>query len=204
MAGQRTLLPDWNVAMLVTHLARNADSHVRAAEGARLSQIRPRYPNSNARDADIDAGRGRSASELIDDLATSIERLDAAWAALPQEAWGVIALSRTGGEPEPMVELPRYRWRESEIHHVDLGLGFTLEDWDAGFVDTELEVWLGSLDERLPPGEGARITATDTGRLWVIGAETAAAPVAAPSRLMLAWLIDRHTDGFPAIGPWPW
>jgi maleylpyruvate isomerase len=202
-ARRPSMLPDWNVAMLVTHLARNADSHVRAAEGARLGQSRHRYPNPEARDADIDAGRDRSANELIVDLSTSIERLEAAWETLPDEAWGVIALSGTGA-PEPMAELPRYRWREAEIHHVDLGLGFTVDDWDAAFVEADLELWLAGLDERLQPGESARVTATDTGRSWTIGAGEATVQVEAPSRLLLAWLIGRPTAGFPEIGPWPW
>lgn len=72
-----------------------------------------------------------------------------------------------------MADSPRSRWRETEVHHADLGLGFTVDDWDEVFVEAELERWMGGLEKRLPPGAGASVTATDTGRSWTSGASTA-------------------------------
>jgi maleylpyruvate isomerase len=202
-ARRATLLSGWSVAMLVTHLARNADSHTWVAEGARLGERRRRYRDAEERDAGIEAGRDRSAGQLIDDLAESIDRLEAAWNSLPTDGWAIVGQSASG-EPEPMVDLPRYRWRETEIHHVDLQLGFTAEDWDTSFVDTELEVWLARLDERLPPGVRALITAVDSGRTWTIGDGSISLDVGAPSHMVLAWLVGRQAEGFPKIGPWQW
>jgi maleylpyruvate isomerase len=202
-ARQPSLLPGWDVAMVVSHLARNADGHAWVAEGARLGESRQRYADPEEREAGIQAGRGRRADELLGDLRAAVDRLEDAWAAMPPEAWAVVARSATG-EAEPLVELPLYRWRESEVHHVDLGLAFTIVDWSQAFVDHELEVWVEGLDERLPDGTGAIVTATDVGASWTVGAPNVTMQVAAPSRSLLAWLIGRRTDGFPDLAPWSW
>ena len=200
-AARPSLLPGWDVAMLVTHLARNADSHVRAAEGAVAGECRPRYDSVAARAAGVEAGRGRPARALLDDLRSANERLETAWAMLPPEAWAGASLS-PGGEREPLAGGPRKRWRESEVHHADLGLTFTPDDWDGTFVEAELDLWMGGLAPRLPAGAGASVTATDTGRIWTAGAAPVTIRVEAPARRVLAWLIGRGTDDFPAIAPW--
>ena len=174
IAGQPSLLPEWDVAMLVTHLARNADGLADVASRA-----------------------------VIDDLEVAIERLESTWAALPAEAWSAAGLSATG-EPEPLAEAPRNRWREVEVHHADLGLAFTADDWDEVFVDLELERWMAGLERRLPPGAGALVLAADTGRSWLAGGPTVTMRVEAPSRRLLAWLIGRGAGDLPEIRPWDW
>jgi maleylpyruvate isomerase len=203
ITARPSLLPGWDVAMLVTHLARNADSHAHMAEGARAGERRRRYASPEARDAGIDEGRGRAARVVIDDLRAAIHRLESTWASLPAEAWAGAGVA-ADGEPEPIAESPRSRWREVEIHHADLGLGFTVDDWDEDFVGVELDRWMPGLGRRLPPGAGAEVVATDTGRSWTSGAPTVTMRVEAPSRRILAWLIGRGTDDVPEIGPWGW
>ena len=44
-AQRPSLLPGWDVAMLVTHLARNADSHSGMVEGAAAGEARQQYPS---------------------------------------------------------------------------------------------------------------------------------------------------------------
>ena len=203
MAGWPSLLPGWDIAMLVTHLARNADSHVHAAEGALVGERRKRYASQEAREAGIQAGKGLPAAAVVEDLRAAIARLDTVWAELPAEAWQGASLSGSG-EPEPLTAAPMGRWREAEIHHADLGLGFTVDDWDQQFVDHELDRWMARLEGRLAEGTGARVTATDTGRTWTAGAPRVTMLVDAPSRRLLAWLTGRNTSGFPEIGPWDW
>jgi len=203
-----SLLPGWDVAMLVTHLARNADGHTTVAEGARAGERRRRYPSREARDAGIEAGRGGRADEVADDLRTSIDRLEQAWDTLPPGAWADVGLSATD-EAEPIAEAPAARLREVEIHHADLGLGFTFDDWDATFVAEELDRWMPGLRARLPSGAGACVVATDTGRSWTTDGEEGDAGgeglrIEAPSRALLAWLIGRRPGGFPELGPWDW
>jgi maleylpyruvate isomerase len=202
-AARPSLLPGWSVAMLVTHLARNAEGHAFVAEGARVGERRRRYPSVDARDAGIEAGRGRTADEVRADLGASVDRLEAAWAAMPAEAWSVVGLSATG-QPEPLQGAPRSRWRESEIHHADLGLGFGAEDWDPVFVELELAHWGADLAARVATGPAIEVVATDTGARWAAGEPAAATRIEAPAWALLAWLTGRRTDGFPPVAPWNW
>jgi maleylpyruvate isomerase len=202
-ARRPSLLPGWDVAMVVTHLARNADGHAWAAEGARLGESRQRYPSREAREAGILEGRGRPAAVLLDDFRASARRLEEAWSALPADGWAVTARSASD-EPEPLVDLPLYRWRETEIHHADLGLAFTPAQWDPAFVAVELATWVPGLERRLPDGTGAVITSTETGQSWRVGDLTAASTVAAPSWQLLAWIAGRESAAFPELAPWEW
>ena len=203
-AAQPSLLPGWTVAMLVTHLARNADSHRGMFEGAAVGEPRQQYPSYEERDAAIEAGRGRPAAEAIAGLGEAVERLDRAWDALPEADWSAVALT-TDGKPNPVVDLPFQRWREVEVHHADLGLGFTTGEWDGEYVDAELEATVGALEPRLPKGVAYALTATgpDGATHWVVPeGGRATVSVDAPARDLLAWLLGRASDGFPELAPW--
>lgn len=122
-------LPDWTVGHVLTHLARNADSVTRRLDGASRGETVDQYPGGYAgRAADIAAGAGRPAAELIADVAESAARMEAACDAMPAGAWGCLTRD-VGGTERPAHTLPLSRWREVEIHHVDLGLGYTPADW---------------------------------------------------------------------------
>src|SRR3954468_423604 len=72
-----TLLPDWTRGHVLTHLARNADGIGRTLGGALRGEVVPRSPDGPAgRDADIELGAKRPATELIADVVDSAERLD--------------------------------------------------------------------------------------------------------------------------------
>ena len=201
-AARPSLLPGWTVAMLVTHLARNADSHRGMLEGAALGEARNQYPSYEERDAGIEAGRGRSAAEVVDDLQEALARLDGAWTAMPDDAWAFTALT-TDGKPNPVRDLPFQRWREVEVHHADLGLGFTVGEWDEGYVLAELEATVGALEPRLPPGVAYSLAATPDVAEWVVPeGGSASVRVEAPARDLLAWLLGRRDEGFPSLGPW--
>jgi maleylpyruvate isomerase len=185
-AGARrpSLLPGWTVGHVLTHLARNADSHVRMLEGARRGEIADQYPGGNGqRAADIEAGAGRPAAELVADVVGSAGRLEEAWAATPEEA------RRTGHGRVvsglwPLADLPFRRWREVEIHHVDLGLTYGIDDWPDAYVDAELDRALPSLDARLPARARVDVASLDRRRL-------------------LAWLVGRSDEpDLPALAPW--
>ena len=62
--GQRSLLPGWTVGHVATHIARNAEGHLRMFDAAMLGQIAEMYPGGREqRTADIEAGAGRSAAD---------------------------------------------------------------------------------------------------------------------------------------------
>lgn len=121
--------------MLVTHLARNADGHRRMIEGAAVGEVREQYEGGvEGRLSGIEAGRGRSADEVIADLRLAVERLEAAWADTDWVGSGKRTLTRE----TPIAELAFLRLREVELHHVDLDLGYDFVDVDPTYLRMEL------------------------------------------------------------------
>jgi len=59
-----SLLPEWSIGHIVTHLARNADGFRNLLIWARTGAETPMYPSEESRDRDIEAGARRSAAEL--------------------------------------------------------------------------------------------------------------------------------------------
>ena len=169
-------LPGWSVGHVLTHLARNADSHVRLLEAAQRGEHLDQYAGGGKqRAADIEAGAARSASQLVTDVSNSAARLEEVWAGLTPEAWAGHGLSQ--GTIWPCRELPFHRWREVEVHHVDLGTGYAVEDWPEPYVMAELPRALASLADRLTEGEDRR--------------------------RLLAWLMGRaDSPGELTIEPW--
>ncbi len=184
-AAAPSALPGWTVGHVLTHVARNADSHVRRAEAAARGEGVDQYPGGfEGRAAEIDAGAGRRARALVDDVAGSAERLWRTWQSLPPAAWSVTSRD-VGGRERPLRELPGRRWQELEVHAIDLGLGVSVSDWPESFVET----WL------------PRLRAGATGRL------PAGAILPAPGTLErreeLAWLYGRlRPPGVPDLAPW--
>lgn len=181
-----SLLPGWTVGHVLAHLARNADSHVLALEGGAAGEVVDRYPGGAAqRNGDIDAGAGRPAADLVADVLATSARLEAVWASLPDAVWA--QPGTVMGRAEPLGSLPFRRWREVEVHHADLGLGFGPQDWPSTYVSLELRnatmAWraqrpMGLTD--LPP-----------------------AALALPPHERLAWLLGRlDMDGLPEVPPW--
>ena len=174
-ARRPSRLPDWTVGHVVTHLARNADSHIRMLEGAMVGEVADQYERGLAgRAADIAAGAGRPAAELVADLGRAIDDLDAAWQRVTPEVWAAGHGRMGNGELCPCADMPSRRWREVEIHRVDLGLGPEPADWPEAYVDLELPQALAQLPDRLSPADRATL---------------------------LAWLVGR-ADAPPELPPW--
>ena len=133
-----SLLPGWTVGHLLTHLARNADSHARRTLAAGNGVVVDQYPGGLAeRAAEIEAGSGRRAAAILEDVAISSARMLEAWAGAPDRAWAAITRDASGLE-RPLAELPGRRWLEVEVHLVDLGTGPTHRDWSDAFVAARL------------------------------------------------------------------
>jgi len=144
-------LPGWTVGHVLSHLARNADSHVRRTEAAARDEVVDQYAGGQAgRAADIEAGAAGRADQLVADVRRSGLAAEQAWRDVPPAAWSRITRDGDGRE-RPLFELPSRRWQEVEVHLVDLGLGPTPRDWPDAFV---IE-WLPRTRERmhasLPP-----------------------------------------------------
>lgn len=136
--GTASVLPNWTIGHVLTHLARNADALRAMFDGAAAGEVRPMYPSAEQREADINAGAGRKLGELVSDVRTSIWALEGAWAQLDAEGWKGHGLTRVG--KVPVAEFPKLRWREVEVHHADLGLSaFTPAHWSNQFVAMDLK-----------------------------------------------------------------
>ncbi len=179
-----SLLPGWTVGHLVTHLARNADSHRRRADAARRGEVIDQYPGGlAARAAEIDAGAGRPAVELRDDASHAADAMQAAWRDVPPAAWANVTRDVSGRE-RPLHALPARRWQELEVHLVDADLGVTPHDWSDDFVTVFLPLLRSTLPDRLP-------------------ADTPGAPHHLDERDELAWLYGRLTaPDLPVLAPW--
>lgn len=167
--SQPSVLPGWTRGHVLTHLARNADAMVRTLEGTLRGEQVPMYIGEAERDADIEAGSGRELTELIDDVATSAERLAATWDRLGPDDWAGQAVQRSG--VVPALRLIGARWREVEIHRVDLDDGYGPGDWPASFVAPLLPSLLdpARLGPRLPAGLAVEVINTDSGQRWLAG-----------------------------------
>jgi maleylpyruvate isomerase len=174
VARRASRLPGWTVGHVLTHLARNAESHVRMLGGALAGQPSEQYPGGREqRDGDIERGAGRPAAELRVDVVEANAALEAAWARMTAEAWAGHGLAQRGRWP--CARLPFHRWREVEVHCVDLGLDYSPRDWPEGYVARELPEALDGLPDRLS---------------------------AAGRTELLAWLFDRSAQPPLELRPW--
>jgi maleylpyruvate isomerase len=88
------------------------------------------------REREIEAGAGRSARELVDDVARAADAVARAWAATSDDVWDTGMCKVRSGECAINV-VPLRRWREVELHHADLGLGFAYADLSAAYLARE-------------------------------------------------------------------
>ena len=172
---QPSLLPGWTVGHVATHIARNADGHVRMLAAAMRGEIGQMYPGGrDQRTADIDAGSRRSAAALALDVSDSAAQLEATWAAMSSEAWAGHGSSIAG--TMVMSDLPVIRWREVAVHHADLGIGYSWSDWDADYVRLELArltmLWASRKPMGLTTLPPQALSASTHQRLaWLLGRE---------------------------------
>ncbi|MDK1474184.1 maleylpyruvate isomerase family mycothiol-dependent enzyme [Streptomyces sp. 549] len=189
--AEPSLLPDWTRGHVLAHLARNADALLNVLEG------RPMYADAQTRDADIAAGAGRPLPEQLADLRTSARRLGDAFAAHGRadgDPWRRRVELRNG-VTDLAASLPFRRRVEVELHHVDLGAGYSVDDLPGDFTDRLLDYLTRRFagNAELPAVE----LRSEDGRSWRTGrpvADGAAAVVVAGTPTALAgWLSGRTT-----------
>lgn len=178
-----SLLPGWTRGHVLAHVARNADAVAGVLEAAREGREAPMYRSEEARDADIAAGAPRPVPEQVADLRSSADRLAAAVAAMPEEAWAFEVRHRSG-RVFTARELLGMRLLELEYHHVDLDAGYTPGHWPEGFVSRELESLVGRL-------AGADLPAVEIAGAGTIGSGPAGLRAEGPGAALLAWLSGR-------------
>lgn len=132
-----SLLDGWSRGHVLAHIARHADSVVRALNGAMRGEVVPRYPGPpGTRDQQIAEGSVKSAGDLVADVADSSSAVDRGFAAMTPAAWRGSCGGPDGDQP--VAELVAQRLREVELHHLDLDLpGFDSSDFSDSFVRSE-------------------------------------------------------------------
>ena len=197
-AAEPSRLPGWTRAEVVTHLARNASSNSAMVAAALRGESLPQYPGGREqRAAEIAAGRGRPVRELVADLRAAATEWAFVMAAVLDDQWALLVPAGVG--PRPIAQRVRSRLLEVEVHHADLGLGYTFRDWPGDFALDQAERTVRSLGER-------RTDAAPRGRWrvgeWVVavaddvtvdGGDGADGAVDGSPGALLAWLLGRET-----------
>lgn len=160
------------------------------------------YADSETRDRDIERDACRPRAEQLADLAGSAARfVDAASA--PAD-WSRTVTLRNG-VTDSASRIPFRRRVEVELHHVDLGIGYELEDLPEEFVGREIDFLTERFDRH--PEVASTAVAADDGRSWTTGGGAEGGPVVvrgtAPE--LLGWLCGRRDGSALAVegGPLP-
>ena len=166
-----SLLPDWTIGHVITHVTQSGDGHLRMLDAAVAGEVGQQYPcGREQRNSGIERGATRTASEQVDDLRRSIAALDARWAAMPD--WTGTGASM-GGDVS-IADLPFLRIREVAVHHADLGLGYTFDDLPDAYVREELRrmemLWAARQPMGMTSLPDAALAASPPHRLaWLMG-----------------------------------
>ncbi|MEU0396175.1 maleylpyruvate isomerase family mycothiol-dependent enzyme [Streptomyces sp. NPDC006208] len=176
-------LPGWTRGHVLAHLARNADALVNVLEG------RPMYESAAAREADIERDAPRPLTEQLADLRATADRIQAAG---ERDADWSRTVELRNGVTDNASRLPFRRLVEVELHHVDLDIGYELEDLPKEFTERETDFlaqrFSGHAD--VPP---TRIL-TDGGEWHTGGTGGTPVTVSGPAADVLGWLAGRR-DG---------
>ncbi|MEU9474887.1 maleylpyruvate isomerase family mycothiol-dependent enzyme [Streptomyces sp. NPDC048191] len=183
--AEASRLPGWTRGHVLAHLARNADALVNVLEG------RPMYESAEARDSDIARDAPRPLDLQLTDLRETAARFQATGDA-PADWTRTVELRN--GVTDSASRVPFRRWAEVELHHVDLGIGYELEDLPAEFTEREIDF----LAERFAGHKEVPSTALDTGngRIRTTGGGASGGPVVVEGTAadVLGWLAGRR-DG---------
>jgi maleylpyruvate isomerase len=169
-------LPDWSIGHVLAHLSRNASSHVHLLDAGERGEVADQYAGGAAgRAAEIERDSTMGHAAMLDDLVTSCDALERRWASMPVDAWSGEGRSLMG--PVPLADLPFRRWRETEVHHVDLGIGYEPGDWPSAYVRSELvrmeRLWASRRPMGLTRLPDQALAATPAVRLaWLMGRAT--------------------------------
>lgn len=207
VARRPCLLPGWTVGHLLTHIARNADSQRRMLRGAQRGDIVDQYEGgADGRATDIEMGQARSAAVLAADVLATNAELERAYGETTDEVWRTGLGRMVSGSKEAVAELVFRRWREAEVHTVDLGLtDLGGPGWDAlapSYLDIEWERVLEGLGRRVDHEHTLILVPGDRPSRAFGGGEHHVVVRATPGTI-LGWLIGRGGEpDWPELGPW--
>jgi maleylpyruvate isomerase len=186
-----SLLPGWTRAHVVAHLALNGEALAAVLTGVIEGEPVPMYESQERRDTDIEELATADPAELRGRLLASLTTFLETAQAVPEDAWAG-RFERTPDGPElPLDAVPLMRVREIEIHHVDLGVGYSPDDWPPAFA----ELVVSGMVKRLGPEPAFRITPLDGQRTWDVGATDDDSPMVTGPVAQLAWWLTGRPPG---------
>jgi maleylpyruvate isomerase len=146
------------------------------------------YSSKEAREADIEAGAARPLAVQVDDLTAAEARLLERFEDLPPDAWHA-EVSWPSGVTRTADQIVVARLNELEVHHVDLGFGYTFDE-----VPAELrEALLTYVTTRWPDDVAVVLESSESA--WASPARPAGARiVTGGTAALLSWVLGR-SDG---------
>lgn len=187
--AEASQLPGWTRAHVVAHLALNAEGLAGVLHGAHVGQTQPMYASPEARDEDIEELAAAEPAEVRERFMASTSLFAEALDAMHEDDWDG-RFERTPGGPDfALVNVVLMRLREVEIHHADLGAGYSAEDWPDDFAAILLE----SMTKRPYPAPFS-VRPTDLDRTWRYG-DGEAGPVVSGTAAALGWWLTGRGSG---------
>lgn len=187
--AEPSLLPRWTRAHVVAHLTLNAEGLAGALRGLTEGRQVPMYASQEARDADIETLAGCDPSAIRGRLLGAVTDFTDAVAAVPDDAADrLIERTPGSGRTFPAREVPLMRHREVEIHHADLGLGYTRADWPPEFAVRLIDSAVAH-----PYPEALTLHATDLDRTWHL--HEGVGPTVSGTAADLGWWITGRGAG---------
>jgi maleylpyruvate isomerase len=200
-----SLLPGWTRAHVLTHIARNADGLRNLLIWAQTGVETPQYASRDERDEQIEAGAGRTAAELAADVEGSALAFCEQAREVAGDAWDAEVRGFRGPAHPAWLTLHR-RLTEVEVHHVDLALGYSPQDWEDWFVTDMLYQATARIAEH---ADAPAVTVTDagSGRQFLLRQDARSdREITGNGAELLAWLLGR-SDGSGLVadpgGPLP-
>jgi maleylpyruvate isomerase len=190
-------LPGWTRAHVVAHLALNAEGLAGVLHGAHVGRPEPMYASPEARDADIEELAAGAPADLRERFLAGTARFGEALAAMHEPDWEGRFERVPGGPDFALRNVVLMRLREVEIHHADLGTGYTAADWPADFRAILLE----SMTKRPYPAP-FDVRPTDLDRTWHYGPSSEdsdgdgdGGPVVTGTSAALGWWLTGRGSG---------
>ncbi|WP_432010626.1 maleylpyruvate isomerase family mycothiol-dependent enzyme [Streptomyces cucumeris] len=196
-------LPGWTRGHVLRHLADNAHAFARQARSALSGELVVLYDGGQSgRDLSIERGAALPSARLRDELELAQRDLEDVWRGLMPTDWSLPVRFRHA----TVLDTALARWREAEIHAVDLALGYRPRDWPLDFALHALEF----LAPRAPAGTRLVLRATDHAFTETLGTGSVV-EVTGAVRDLAAWMAGRDPDAelrsipgpLPEPGPWP-
>jgi len=149
--GEDSALDGWTRGHVLAHLVLNAEAMKRRIEAALEGKLIEQYAGgADGRAAAIDELSRLDPLELLPLVGSSAQQLDATFNTIPTHVWSQPVRTVSGGT-HPIALLPFRRWREVEVHMVDIDVGVGPGDWSDEFVGQVLPRLVVGMADRADP-----------------------------------------------------